>query len=137
VLTSLSKFESQTQILNSHSQSIAKLKVQLGQLAKSFNEREQGKCSSPPVINPMSGGVVINPKVKKTKTEPIGQLEKTKLAKGKGVQIDAPHSNTPFLETHYKTEVSYPLCLKDSNGHETINFAQPLPNTNPFISSEF
>jgi len=127
-LTNLNKFESQTQILNFHSQSIAKLKVQLGQLAKSFNEREQGKCSSPPVINPMSGGVVINPKVKKTKT---------KLAKGKGVQIDAPHSNTPFLETHYKTEVSYPLCLKDSNGHETINFAQPLPNTNPFISSEF
>jgi len=34
VLTSLSKFESQTQYLNSHSQSIAKLEVQLGQLAK-------------------------------------------------------------------------------------------------------
>jgi hypothetical protein len=60
VLTSLSKFESQTQILNSHSQSIAKLEVQLGQLVKSFNEREIGKCSSPPVINPRSGGVVIN-----------------------------------------------------------------------------
>jgi hypothetical protein len=136
-LTSLSKFESQTQILNSHSQSIAKLKVQLGQLAKSFNEREQGKCSSPPVINPRSGGVVINPKVGETWIEPIGQLEKTKFAKGKGVQIDAPHSNTPFLETHYKTEVLYPLCLKDPNGHETINFAQSLPDTNPFISSEF
>jgi hypothetical protein len=32
VLTSLSKFESQTQILNSHTQSIAKLEIQLGQL---------------------------------------------------------------------------------------------------------
>jgi hypothetical protein len=108
VLTSLSKLKSQTQILNSHSQSIAKLEVQLGQLAKSFNEREQGKCSSAPVTNPRSGGVVINPKVGETKTKPIGQLEKTKLAKGKGVQIDAPHSNTPFLETHYKPEVPYP-----------------------------
>jgi hypothetical protein len=83
LLTSLSKFESQTQILNSHSQSIAKLEVQPGQLAKSFSEREIGKCSSPPVISPRSGWVVINSKVGETKTEPIGQLEKTKLAKGK------------------------------------------------------
>jgi hypothetical protein len=131
VLTSLSKFESQTQILNSHSQSIAKLEVQLGQLAKSFNEREQGKCSSAPVTNPRSGGVVINPKVGETKTELIGQLEKKKLAKDKGVFIEAPHSITKFLEAHFKPEVSYPLCLKDPNwnGYETISFAQPLPDT--------
>jgi hypothetical protein len=104
--------------LNSHTQAIAKLEVQLGQLTKSLNEREPGKYSSQPVINHRSGGVVINPKVGETKTEPIGQLEKTKLAKGKGVQIDALHSNTPFLEKYYKTEVSYPVCLKDPNGHE-------------------
>jgi hypothetical protein len=103
VLTSFSKFESQTQIPNSHSQSIAKLEVQLGQLAKSFNEREIGKCSSPPVINPRSGGVIIDPKVGKTKTEPIGQLEKTKLAKGKGVFIEAPHSTTKFLEAQRRS----------------------------------
>jgi hypothetical protein len=75
--------------------------------------------------------------VGETKTEPIGQSEKLKLAKGKGVQIDAPHSNTPFLETHYKPEVPYPLSLNDPNGHEMINFVQPLLDTNPFISSEF
>jgi hypothetical protein len=63
VLTSLSKFESQTQILNFHSQSIAKLEVQLGQLAKSFNEKEIGKCSSQPITNPRSGEIVINPKL--------------------------------------------------------------------------
>jgi len=136
-LTNLSKFESQTQIRNSHSQSIAKLEVQLGQLAKSFSEREIGKCSSPPVISPRSGGVVIDPKVGEIKTEPIRQLEKTKLAKGKGVFTETPHSNTQFLEAHFKPEVPYPLSLKDPNGHETINFAQPLPDTNPFISSEF
>jgi hypothetical protein len=117
VLTSLSKFEYQTQILKSHSQSIAKLEVQLGKLAKSLNEREQGKCYSPPVTNPRSGEIVIKPQVGETKIEPIGQSEKLKLAKGKGVQIDAPHSNTPFLETHFKPEVPYPLCLKDPNGH--------------------
>jgi len=71
--------------------------------------------------------------------EPIGQLEKTKLAKGKGVFIEAPQSTTKFLEVHFKPEVPYPLSLKDPNwnGHEMINFAQPLPDTNPFISSEF
>jgi len=71
--------------------------------------------------------------------EPIGQLEKTKLAKGKGVFTEAPHSTTKFLEAHFKPEVPYPLSLKDPNwnGHEMINFAQPLPDTNPFISSEF
>jgi len=139
MLTSLKKFESQTQILNSHSQSIAKLEVQLGQLTKSFNEREPWKYYSQPVTNPRSGGVVINPKVGEMKTEPIGQLEKTKLAKGKGVFTEAPHSTTPLLETHFKSEVPYPLCFKDPNwnGHGTINFTQPLPDTNPFISSEF
>jgi len=71
------------------------------------------------------------------RTKSVGQLEKEKLVKGKGVQIDAPHSNTPFLETHYKTEEPYPLCLKYPNGHETINFAQLLLDTNPFINSEF
>jgi hypothetical protein len=77
--------------------------------------------------------------VEETKTEPIGQLEKTKLAKSKGVFIKAPHSTTPLLETHFKHEVPYPLCLKDLNwnGHEMINFAQPLLDTNPFINSEF
>jgi hypothetical protein len=139
VLTSLSKFESQTQILNSHSQSIAKLEVQLGQLAKSFSEREIEKCSSAPVTNPRSGGVVIDPKVGEMKTEQIRQLEKTKHVKGKGVFTETPHSNTKFLEAHFKPEVPCPLCLKDPNwnGHETINFAQPLLDTNPFISSEF
>lgn len=136
-MTSLSKFESQTQILNSHSQSIAKLEVQIGQLAKSFSEREIGKCSSPPSIHPRSGGVVIDQKVGETKTKSIGQLEKTKLAKDKGVCTETSHSNTQFLEAHFKPEVPYPLSLKDSNGHETINFAQPLPDINPFISSEF
>jgi hypothetical protein len=139
VLTSLSKFESQTQILNSYSQSIAKLEVQLGQLVKSFNEREIEKCSSPPVESPRSGGVDINPKVGETKTEPIGQLEKTKLAKGKGVFTEVSHSTTQFIETHFKPEVPYPLCLKEPNWnrHETINFVQPLSDTNPFINSEF
>jgi hypothetical protein len=73
------------------------------------------------------------------KTEPIGQLEKIKLAKDKGVFTEVPHFTTQFLEAHFKPKVSYLLSLKDPNwnGHETINFAKPLPDTDPFISSEF
>jgi hypothetical protein len=75
--------------------------------------------------------------VGETKTEPLGRLEKEKLTKGKGVFTEAPRSTTKFLEAHFKPEVPYPLSLKDPNGHETINFSQPLPDINPFISSEF
>jgi hypothetical protein len=54
--------------------------------------------------------------VVETKTEQIGQSEKIKIAKGKGVLTEAPHSTTPLLETHFKPEVPYPHCLKDPKG---------------------
>ena len=41
-----------TQILHSHTQSIAKLETQIGQLATAFNRREEGKLPSQPIINP-------------------------------------------------------------------------------------
>jgi hypothetical protein len=75
--------------------------------------------------------------VGETKTESIGQVEKIKLSKGKGVLTNAPHSTTPFLETHYNLEAQYPLCLNDPSGHETKKFAQPLPLMDSFIGSEF
>jgi hypothetical protein len=52
VLTALSKLESQTQLLHSHSQSIAKLEVQIGQLANALNQREEGKLPSQRMPNP-------------------------------------------------------------------------------------
>jgi hypothetical protein len=53
------------------------------------------------------------------------------------VLTNAPHSTTPFLETHYNLEAQYPLCLNDPSGHETKKFAQPLPLMDSFIGSEF
>jgi hypothetical protein len=41
-----------TQIVNSHSQSIAKLEAQVGQIANTLNKREERKLQSQPVINP-------------------------------------------------------------------------------------
>ena len=40
------------QTINSHSQSIAKLKAQVGQIANTLNMREEGKLPSQLVVNP-------------------------------------------------------------------------------------
>jgi uncharacterized coiled-coil protein SlyX len=46
------KFGEMSQIVNSHSQSIAKLKAQVGQIANTLNRREEGKLPSQSVVNP-------------------------------------------------------------------------------------
>ena len=44
-----------SQTVNLHSQSIAKLETQMGQVANALNKREEGKLSSQPVVNPKDG----------------------------------------------------------------------------------
>ncbi|KAI5682533.1 hypothetical protein M9H77_03761 [Catharanthus roseus] len=44
--------ESMTQILDSHTQSIAKLETQIGQLANVISRRDEGKLPSHPIENP-------------------------------------------------------------------------------------
>ncbi|KAI5680948.1 hypothetical protein M9H77_02175 [Catharanthus roseus] len=44
--------ESITQILDSHTQSIAKLETQIGQLANAISRRDEGKLPSHPIENP-------------------------------------------------------------------------------------
>jgi uncharacterized coiled-coil protein SlyX len=46
------KFDEMSRTVNSHSQSIAKLETQMGQMANTLNRREEGKLPSQPVINP-------------------------------------------------------------------------------------
>jgi hypothetical protein len=41
-----------SQIINSHSQAIAKIEAQLGQTANTLNREEDGKLLSQPVVNP-------------------------------------------------------------------------------------
>ena len=52
VLQALKGLEVNTQVLHSHTQSIAKLEIQIGQLATAFNKREEGKLPSQPISNP-------------------------------------------------------------------------------------
>jgi uncharacterized coiled-coil protein SlyX len=46
------KFGEMSQTVNSHSQSIAKLEAQVGQITNTLNRREEGKLPSQPVVNP-------------------------------------------------------------------------------------
>ncbi|KAI5682403.1 hypothetical protein M9H77_03631 [Catharanthus roseus] len=52
VLSALKSLESTTQILDSHTQSIAKLETQIGQLANTISRRDEGKLPSHPIENP-------------------------------------------------------------------------------------
>ncbi|KAI5666346.1 hypothetical protein M9H77_16199 [Catharanthus roseus] len=52
VLSALKGLESMTQILDSHTQSIAKLETQIGQLANAISRRDEGKLPSHPIENP-------------------------------------------------------------------------------------
>ena len=52
VLQGLQGLEANTQMLHSHTQSIAKLEAQIGQLANALSRREEGKLPSQPVNNP-------------------------------------------------------------------------------------
>ncbi|KAI5677391.1 hypothetical protein M9H77_08341 [Catharanthus roseus] len=52
VLSALKGLESMTQITDSHTQSIAKLETQIGQLANAISRRDEGKLPSHPIENP-------------------------------------------------------------------------------------
>jgi uncharacterized coiled-coil protein SlyX len=53
------KFGDMSHTVNSHSQSIAKLETQMGQIANTLNRREEGKLPSQPVMNP-NGLYMVN-----------------------------------------------------------------------------
>ncbi|KAI5672024.1 hypothetical protein M9H77_12388 [Catharanthus roseus] len=52
VLSALKGLESMTQILDSHTQYIAKLETQIGQLANAISRRDEGQLPSHPIENP-------------------------------------------------------------------------------------
>ncbi|KAI5669685.1 hypothetical protein M9H77_19538 [Catharanthus roseus] len=51
-LSGLKCLEAETQILDSHTQSIAKLETQIGQLANAISRSDEGKLPSYPIENP-------------------------------------------------------------------------------------
>jgi len=134
VLAALSKLESQTQLLNSHSQSISKLETQVGQLANALNKRMEGTLPSQPVVNPkghcmidentassskhdqvqavtvLRSGKIVDNKVEEKKDEESDPSKKSNQAKDKGVvQDDIPISAVP-----YAPKAPFPERLRES-----------------------
>ena len=52
VLKKLKKLKASTQLVHSHSQSIAKVETQIGQIANTLNRRDEGRLPSQPSVNP-------------------------------------------------------------------------------------
>jgi hypothetical protein len=119
--------------VNSHSQSIPKLKAQVGQIANTLNRREEGKLPSQPVINPkglymvegstshleqvqavttLRSGRVVDNLVEEKKKEQLEAPQTMHQDKGKQVSIEAFTPSTPTLEIPYKPKAPFPERLK-------------------------
>jgi hypothetical protein len=121
------------QLLNSHSQSIAKLEGQVGQLTNALNQRKEGKLPSQPVTNPKGHFMVDGSVSDSTSHEQVQAV--TTLRSGRVVDnkvglkakekddspvnpkspIDSP--NVPkehtTLETSSEFRAPFPECLKE------------------------
>ena len=119
VLQALKGLEEHTQILHSHTQSIAKLETQIGQLATTLSRREEGKLPSQPLSNPVrsykaesstspanfpeQAKVVMTLRSGRTLNQPdlsqenkTTKPEKPSHAKGKEPIVQTPAPKVPF-----------------------------------------
>jgi hypothetical protein len=120
------------QTVNSHSQSIAKLETQMGQMANTLNRREEGKLPSQPVVNPkglymvnatshleqvqaittLRSGKLVDNQVEDKRDEHTEVSETLQRDKGKQVIKDTSSSADPSLETPYVPRAPFPERLK-------------------------
>ncbi|KAI5664239.1 hypothetical protein M9H77_23562 [Catharanthus roseus] len=134
VLSALKSLEVKTQILDSHTQSIAKLETQIGQLANTISRRDEGKLPSHPIENPranyheqakavitLTNGKLVDNKVRKPiKDSDLNENEieeidiETKIEK-KAERELISSSNSKTLESSpmasYKPKVPFPQAL--------------------------
>jgi uncharacterized coiled-coil protein SlyX len=126
------KFDEMSRTVNSHSQSIAKLETQMGQMANTLNRREEGKLPSQPVVNPkglymvnatshldqvqaittLRSGKLVDNQVEEKKDEHTEVSETLQRDKGKQVIKDTSSSADPNLETQYVPRAPFPERLK-------------------------
>jgi uncharacterized coiled-coil protein SlyX len=126
------KLDEMSRTVNSHSQSIAKLETQMGQMANTLNRREEGKLPSQPVINPkglymvnatshldqvqaittLRSGKLVDNQVEEKKDEHTEVSETLQRDKGKQVIEDTSSSADPNLETQYVPRAPFPERLK-------------------------
>jgi hypothetical protein len=120
------------QTVNSHSQSIAKLETQMGQMVNTLNRREEGKLPSQPVMNP-KGLYMVNEETPHQHVQSITTLRSGKLVdnqvgnkkdvhteisetrqndEGKQVLTETSTSVDPSSETPYVPRAPFPERLK-------------------------
>jgi hypothetical protein len=120
------------QTVNSHSQYIAKLETQMGQMANILNRREEGKLPSQLVMNP-KGLYMVNEETSHQHVQSITTLRSGKLVdnqvgnkrdehkevpetlqndKGKQVITETSTLADPSLETPYVPRAPFPEWLK-------------------------
>jgi hypothetical protein len=127
------KFDEMARTVNSHSQSIAKLETQMGQMANTLNRREEGKLPSQPVVNPkglymvnetshleqiqaittLRSGRVVDNHVEEKKEEQLETTQTKHPDKGKQV-INDTSLYDPISEEPYVPKAPYPERLKAS-----------------------
>jgi uncharacterized coiled-coil protein SlyX len=128
------KFDEMSHTVNSHSQSIAKLETQMGQMANALNRMEEGKLTSQPVVNPkglymvnetshleqiqaittLRSGRVVDNHVEGKKEEQLETTQTKHQDKGKQVIYDTS-SYDPISEKPYVPKAPYPERLKASS----------------------
>ncbi|KAI5657990.1 hypothetical protein M9H77_26783 [Catharanthus roseus] len=131
VLSALKCLEAKTRILDSHTQSIAKLETQLGQLANAISRRDEGKLPNHPVestranyheqakavITLRNGKLVYNKVGESINDSELNENETEGIDIGTKIEIKiekelASSSNSTTLEsylmTSYKPKVPFP-----------------------------
>jgi uncharacterized coiled-coil protein SlyX len=126
------KFGEISHTVNSHSQSIAKLETQMGQMVNTLNRREKGKLPSQPVMNPkglymideenshqhvqsittLKSGKLVDNQVGKKKETHTEVPETLQNDKGKQVTTETSTSADPSLEIPYVPRALFPERLK-------------------------
>jgi hypothetical protein len=126
------KFGDMSHTVNSHSQSIAKLETQMGQMANTLNRREERKLPSQPVMNPkglymvneetshqhvqsittLRSGKLVDNQVREKKDEHNELLETLQKDKGKQMINEPSTSADPSSETLYVPRAPFPERLK-------------------------
>lgn len=147
VQQALKGLEMNTQLLHSHTQSIAKLETQIGQLATAFSRSEEGKLPSQPINNPKgqymtesstgletfsehaksimtlkSGKTLNQPEVTQQQEQPIpATIEKKKFEERKKPVNPVPAPKALFPSA---LESSLPLDMKGIKMNEMLELCK-------------
>ncbi|KAI5649973.1 hypothetical protein M9H77_35978 [Catharanthus roseus] len=165
VLSALKGLEVKTQILDSYTQSIAKLETQIGQLANAISRRDEGRIPSHPIENPRtnyheqakavitlkSGKEVDNKVGESIKDNELNENEieeidiETKIEKNVEKELAFSYKSKtpePSSMTLYKPKVPFPQALlphphlrKDNKMEDILETFKEVKINLPFLDA--